>query len=131
MIKRTPQEWADFLGMFFAMDRELRWYFYEKKPEIVDGYWDGPSFNWLEIPFIAVDWTGNWKDSLHEPQKMHDKCTINAPVQLDNLDNKVCDYYIVHKYDIKSMLDKGWELYGNPFAIEGAVYQAMIRRENT
>lgn len=131
MIKRTPQEIADLFGCYLVKDSDGDWFGFLERPIHNHYTWYVPNNNnsfCISIEESLIDWQGDWNDSLHEPQKMHDKCTINAPVQLDNLDNKVCDYYIVHKYDIKSMLDKGWELYGNPFAIEGAVYQAMIRR---
>ena len=37
MIKRTPQEIADFWKCYVAMDRNGKWNIYENRPAIEDG----------------------------------------------------------------------------------------------
>ena len=38
MIKRTPQEIADFFGCYVARDADRRWHIFKEKPELTLGY---------------------------------------------------------------------------------------------
>ena len=77
MIKRTPQEIADFFGCYVAMDKSGRWYVYRNKPERreKDSFWFEPlSFSLylndslIDIP-ASHDWTTLYEPAIKEKVK--------------------------------------------------------------
>lgn len=70
MIKKTPQEIADFFGCYVAMDKSGRWYVYRNKPERreKDSFWFEPlSFSlYLNDSLIDIPANHDWH-TLYEP----------------------------------------------------------------
>ena len=71
MIKRTPQEIADFFGCYVAMDVDGEWCAYSEEPQIdrTRDLWDAPHFYkflYLEPDFIDIPANHDWH-TLYEP----------------------------------------------------------------
>lgn len=78
MIKRTPQEIADFFGCYVAMDKDGDWFAYSEEPLIyrIRDYWDTlhsykdiylrPDF--IDIP-ASHDWTTLYEPAIKEKVK--------------------------------------------------------------
>ena len=137
MIKRTPQEIADFFQCYVAQDENGLWYINGCKPElkIEKGYWkpqrtpDDFEINIFSILVSAPadhDWT-----HLYEPRKAD-----NAPHQSEVFIHK--EYRIVkaHKeinpeafaQGVAVWLNSGWKPCGGiAFDKDGCPYQAMVR----
>ena len=137
MNKHTPQEWADITGCYVARDRDRQCFdLYEEKPEInnKEGWWEDTVGNVGSIPRDLVkedldtyDWT-----TLYEPRKVD-----NAPHQSEVfiepkyvLLGEFCPETLMQK--VNEYLDKGYRLYGNPWAGPDTGYgyihyQAMVR----
>lgn len=93
MIKRTPQEVADFYqGYVFNSCSALSWVVTPDKPKIVNGEWtwDHDSILWFALPVYALDVPVNhhWTH-LYEPQGKEGKTSGNFPCS----DNKSKDCY--------------------------------------
>ena len=147
MIKRTPQEIADFFGGYVAQDKSDRWYVYQKRPRISIDTWDSNGGDiciigddLLDIP-ADHDWT-----VLYEP-RLDNKSEINYQNQPE-VDNKAPHQSEVHvekeyvllgefqpgtlMYKVNELLKDGFRLYGNtwtgPDSSYGYIhYQAMVR----
>lgn len=88
-MKRTPQEWADFLGWFVAKDIFGKFLAYEYEPKKVHGGWKPTKgavfdigilegvFSW-EMYFIKAEYGTNWFNSLKRPR--------NIPIQMEKGD---------------------------------------------
>lgn len=78
MIKRTPQEIADFFGCYVVMDKSGRWYVYRNKPERreKDNVWDNLTGYclYLDCYFVDIpanhDWTTLYEPALTEKKKV-------------------------------------------------------------
>ena len=57
MIKRTPQEIADFFQCYVAQDEDGDWYMYKDKPMRNEdrGIWVGSIDDPLRIPYMTVE----------------------------------------------------------------------------
>ena len=92
MIKRTPQEIADFFGCYVAQDKDGDWYIYEKAPalELFDAMWKdgGRSAKTPHEAFMAVPDDHDWTH-LYEPQGKEGKTSGKFPCS----DNKSKDCY--------------------------------------
>lgn len=151
MIKRTPQEIADFFQCYVAMDRNGEWNIYENRPAIKNGmsFWVADSGFDAEINKVLLevpadhDWT-----HLYEPQPCSEKPadSINkeasysekAPVS-ENKPDHTSEIYtekefkLIPAFDparleamISDYLNEGFTLYGNPFVVEDRNYGPMI-----
>lgn len=138
MIKRTPQEIADFFKCYVAMDADGEWVMYEEKPKRFDVYWNLPNGHSQSLfeSFIEDIENHDWKDSLHEPS------TKDAP-HISEVHTHM-EYQVVTDPDagelfkrINALLSKGWRPQGG-IAVEHLesneddpsgyiLYQAMVR----
>lgn len=137
MIKRTPQEIADFYGCYVAMTEDGYWYMYEKKPKRLDGYWDSPD-GYSQI----------LSDSFMKDTEDHDWTVLIEPSTKDAAHisevHTHMEYQVVTDPDagelfkrINALLSKGWRPQGG-VAVEHLesdedcssgyiLYQAMVR----
>lgn len=79
MIKRTPQEIADFFGCYVAMDKNGEWYYFEDKPKIdnIDSQWHDCNYSGDCIhiriesinPPVGHDWTTLYEPTLKKKTK--------------------------------------------------------------
>lgn len=135
MIKRTPQEIADFFGCYVTQDEKGRWRLFCAKPIIYKGLdntiaWDSEYEQSLLISCLIDVPKGHNCKYLYEPQKQD-----TAPHQSEVHTHK--EYQIVcgdecgeGRYisdSVNKKLSEGWELYGTPFYGNGYIYQAMVR----
>lgn len=152
MIKRTPQEIADFFQCYVAQDESGEWYMYKDKPMRNEdrGIWVGSIDDPLRIPWMTIDipadhdWTHLYEPRPYSP-KSTDSDNKEAPYswkQVDS-DNKASHQSQVHVHQeyallsyyspeglgkaVNGFLSDGWKLYGNPFVGERCFYQAMVR----
>ena len=76
MIKRTPQEIADFFQCYVAQDEDGDWYMYKDKPMRNEdrGIWVGSIDDPLRIPYMTVEIPDNhfWT-MLYEPRSCSEK----------------------------------------------------------
>ena len=98
MIKRTPQEIANFFQCYVAQDKDGDWYIYEKAPvaDLSEAIWrDGgrsavtPHEAFMDVP-KNHDWT-----KLYEPQGKEGKTEGDFPNSTEQAesDNKPAPYY--------------------------------------
>lgn len=96
MIKRTPQEIADFFGCYVAQDDKGAWYAYANKPDMIPatdhvrGYWNSvdDSCSCLLYECLFVPENHDWTE-LYEPQGKEGKTSGKFPCS----DNKSKDCY--------------------------------------
>lgn len=148
MIKRTPQEIADFFGGYVARDNDLRWHVFRDKPEKKLAYWrinNVKCGTYLNTEFIDTNLCDK-RVCLYEP-RLDNKSEINYQNQPE-VDNKAPHQSEVHvekeyvllgefqpgtlMYKVNELLKDGFRLYGNPWtgpdSIYGYIhYQAMVR----
>ena len=144
MIKRTPQEIADFCqGYVFNSCSALSWVVTPDKPKIVNGEWtwDHDSILWFSLPVYALDvpadhhWT-----HLYEPNYQKEADSDNKPDHLGEV--YVHKEYCVIRNETAArlcaqatrLIDKGYEPVGGiAIGYEYGVsprqffYQAMVR----
>lgn len=94
MIKRTPQEIADFLGCYVAMDTDGDWFAYSEKPQIDktgDCWYTLHSYKdvyLLRPDFIDIPINHNWH-TLYEPAlKEEGKSLLGKQQDFEFLTNK-------------------------------------------
>lgn len=96
MIKRTPQEIADFFGCYVAMAADGTWYITTEKPEKNTFDWKIQRYNrWHKIKDFMIDvpsdhdWT-----KLYEPQGKEGKTEEDSPyfTETADSDNKEAPY---------------------------------------
>ena len=117
MIKRTPQEIADFFQCYVAQDKDGEWYMYKDKPMRNEdrGIWVGSIADPLRIPYMTVEIPDNhfWT-TLYEPQPYSEKSAdfINkeasysekAPVS-ENKPDHLGEVYTHKEYRIEHSLE--------------------------
>lgn len=97
MIKRTPQEIADFYGCYVAQDKDGDWYIYEKAPvaDLSEAIWrdGGRSAETPHEAFMAVPENHDWT-KLYEPQGNQGKTEEDFPCSTERADsdNKEAPY---------------------------------------
>ena len=142
MIKRTPQEIADFFGCYIAMNKNGAWYGFNDKPELAENTWRVNNKGFTFIPETMIDFPFNhdWKQ-LYEPRKSD---VINGesgkncqkddlcPHQSEVHTHKECliiegESTLMLQYNVNFWLREGYELQGSPFVMNNHVYQAMVR----
>lgn len=110
MIKRTPQEIADFFQAYVAMNESGVWYLYEEEPRI-DKFktgWTGDGCYCISRSLIKKDKTIDWKDSLCEPRKINSTSDGETDTQLIRmLSNMMIASICTHEYtkDLKKIAD--------------------------
>ena len=140
MIRRTPQEIADFFQCYVAQDESGEWYMYKDKPirNEDSGIWVGSIEEPLRITYMTVeipsdhDWT-----ILYEQRPYSEKpadsinkeafCSGKAP-DSENKPDHASEVYIGERFvllgefqppalmqKVEEYLDKGYRLYGNPW----------------
>ena len=85
MIKRTPQEIADFFQGYIAMNENGYWYFYDEEP--CNNYkngWLGKRGRYIDNLLIKNDENIDWKDSL---------CKPNTDLGIESDIHSIADYY--------------------------------------
>lgn len=134
MIKKSPQEIADFFGCYVVEDKDGKWYIFQHKPVISEIYWiyESPGGGYecgMEITaIINAPVNHNWH-ILYEP-------AFKAPHQSEVYTHK--EYILIDASNQQALmeevtrkLNEGWVLYGYP-AIGADNYewnycQAMVR----
>lgn len=90
MIKRTPQEIADFYGCYVAQDKDGDWYIYEKAPvaDLSEAIWrdGGRSAETPHEAFMAVPENHDWT-KLYEPQGNQGKLKEDFPCSAETADS--------------------------------------------
>ena len=157
MIKRTPQEIADFFGCYVVQSKEGLWYMLNIKPEVEGNNWIGNgkySFG-LDEGLISISANHDWTH-LYEPRlsgtDTHEERMENARItHPENKPNHASEVFIYEEYTIISnpdlpilcrvineMMQEGWKLLGG-VAVEhiptsdgyatdrSFFYQAMVR----
>ena len=122
MIKRTPQEIADFFGCYVVMDKSGRWYVYRNKPEIVekDNVWDNLTGYCLYLDSYFIDTPANhdWH-TFYEPaekkkvkklvpydlSKKEDRDALRGKWVVWNYDG---DEYLISKFHHDDIFMDGW-----------------------
>ena len=149
MIKRTPQEIADFFGCYVARDNDLRWHVFRDKPEKKLAYWrinNVKCGTYLNTEFIDTSLCDK-RVCLYEPKKK-DSIEVFKDIQSrKDIDAKpdphASEVYVGPEYKmlcgdeagdggyigdlVNGYLAKGWRLYGAPFYGNGFIWQAMVR----
>ena len=151
MIKRTPQEIADFFQCYVAQDESGEWYMYKDKPMRNEdrGIWVGSIDDPLRIPYMTVEIPDNhfWT-ILYEPQSADSdnkeaSCSEKAPVS-ENKPDHLGEVYTHKEYRIvtahkeidsesfakgvMAWVERGWIPTGGiSFDKQGCPYQAMVR----
>ena len=156
MIKRGPQEIADFFQCYVAQDKDKYWFMYKDKPirNNFRGIWVGSIEDPLGIPYKTVEIPANhhWT-TLYEPQPYSEKSadfdnkeasySEKAPVS-ENKPDHLGEVYTHKEFQlvysdtpaglsdaVTKLIGRGWSLYSSPFAMAyGAEYylhQAMVR----
>ena len=158
MIKRLPQEIADFTGCWVAQTPTGHWFIAKKRPLLRSYGWFIRIENRYDLPdgFVNVPEGHSW-DYLYEPQGKEGKTEEDSPyfTETADSDNKEApysgkqadsdnkhqsqvhvhqEYAMLSYYSSESLtkavngfLGDGWKLYGNPFAGEACLYQAIVR----
>lgn len=144
MIKRTPQEIADFFGCYVAQDDKGAWYAYANKPDMIPatdhvrGYWnsvdDSCSCLLYECLFVPEnhDWTHLYKPSCSEKSADFDNKEASCSEKAPDSDNKPAHLGEVYTHKefqlvysdtpaglsdaVTNLIGRGWSLYGSPFA---------------
>ena len=146
MIKRTPQEIADFFQCYVAQDKDGDWYMYKDKPMRNEdrGIWVGSIADPLRIPYMTVEIPDNhfWT-ILYEPQSADsdnkeasysEKAPVseNKPAHTSEIYTEK-EFKLIPAFDparleamISDYLNDGFTLYGNPFVVEDRKYGPMI-----
>ena len=100
MIKRGPQEMADFFGCYVAQDEDGGWYMYKDKPIRNEdrGIWVGSIDDPLMIPYMTVEIPDNhlWT-MLYEPRP----CSEKAP-DSENKPEHLGEVYTHKEFRIES-----------------------------
>lgn len=149
MIRRTPQEIADFFGCYVAQDDNGWWWAYENKPILVEEQWEcnGMCFEIAENPIDIPDdhiWT-----KLYSPNvsKNPTGSTVSEMENVEDISEKETtredsaeitqakDSYVVAYGDciagltgsVNAYLSEGYKLYENLVVDNGEFYQSMIK----
>ena len=151
MIKRGPQEWADWTGCYVNQDKNGLWYLHKNKPELMlgEGYWNpqkGASDFEMNIFSLLISASAdhNWT-TLYKPRPYSEKSadSINkeasysekAPVS-ENKPGHLGEVYTHKEFQlvysdtpaglsdaVTKLIGRGWSLYSSPFAMAyGAEY---------
>ena len=157
MIKRTPQEIADFFGCYVAQDDKGAWYAYANKPDMIPatdhvrGYWNSvdDSCSCLLYECLSVpenhDWTHLYEPQSADSDNKEASCSEKAPVSENKPDHlgevyTHKEYRIEHSLEIEPLnnritylMNRGWKPQGginvnySPSLKTASYHQAMVR----
>lgn len=153
MIKRTPQEIADFFGCYVARDADRRWHIFKEKPELTLGYHRKENTlikNGIYLNPELINTDNVYKLAvLYEPQNITQKSQIINTESDENCQKSgLCphsdevythkEYRIVtaHKEidsesfskGVMAWIERGWVPSGGiSFDKQGCPYQALVR----
>lgn len=143
MIRRTPQEIADFFGCYVAQNGNGYWYAYEKEPTIVGTVWESPSNSgsgMIGMDLIArsdhPDWTKLYSPNVSEnPTGSTVSKTENVEVISEKETTSNKDDYVLAYGDciagltgsVNTYLSEGYMLCGNLVVDGNNFYQPMIK----
>lgn len=139
MIKRTPQEIADFFGCHIVQDADLSWLLFQEKPVKIESakVWGGEHSGRIYQELIDVPEGHGWY-TIYEPSKP-DKAPHQSEVHTHS------EYTVEHSYQlnplisrIKCLMNDGWKPQGGievehlpkseGYADDACYYyQAMVR----
>ena len=130
MIKRTPQEIADFFGYYVFSTDAKTWYVAHEAPKLRATGWICKKYNRLPPKIIDVPSDYDWTH-LYEPHNKSDACFADRA----DSDNKHHEYMIVtgNNYEYMNVLisnyraEDGWRPQGGIYFHDGVFYQAMVR----
>lgn len=141
MIRRKPQEIADFFGCYVAMNQDGAWYIFEEKPERQERTWriNNKRFAYLHSKLIDIPYPCDWK-RLYEPcvllpnknaRKTHEE-THEFPHQSEVYTHT--EYRVIANEDestlvenVNAYLAKGWIPIGGICVNDFGFLQAMVR----
>lgn len=144
MIKRSPQEIADFFGCYVAQDEAGSWFLYQDKPALINESWSVPenSILLLNEELINVPVNHHWR-CLYEPRMQKPERPDHASHQSEVFIHG--EYNVVKDGTLPGLaakvinrLNNGWKLQGG-VAVEylpesdgykegsETFYQAMVR----
>lgn len=152
MIKRSPQEIADFFGCYVAQDMSDRWYAYQKKPHMErKNTWvtdDGGSICMIGDDLFDIPDNHDWT-VLYEPRTTCEKRMENARATHEERTNPehIREVYTHKEYRIvsavadtedldtkvNSLIAEGWKPQGGVAIMQhddnhyDTFYQAMVR----
>ena len=153
MIRRTPQEIADFFGGYVVQSKEGLWYMLNSKPKVEGNNWIGNGESSIRINegLISVSVNHDWTH-LYEPQNITPESGIINEKSDENCQKSgLCphsgevythkEYIVVHDSFLSELaakvarhMENGWKLQGgvairHPENREDShtFYQAMVR----
>lgn len=153
MIRRTPQEIADFFGCYVAQDEDLSWWIYRNMPCIAKDSWvfsngmtveiDESLISLIEVPEDHV-WTKLYSPNVSENPTGSTVSEMEKVVGISEKETTKMDSakiaqatssYIVIYYDclegltenVNAYLSEGYVLCGNLVVDSNEFYQPMIK----
>ena len=141
MIKRLPQEIADFFGCYVAQDKSGDWYLYEKAPvlDLSEAMWidGGRSAKAPHEAFMAVTEDHDWKKLYSpKPADSDNKASHQSQVHVHQEYQVIADPGASNLFSrVNRLLADGWRPQGG-IAVEHIdgendsgyiLYQAMVR----
>lgn len=150
MIKRSPQEIADFFGCYVAQDNNGHWFVYQEEPTIKDTKWENlySAVASIGIAFVDIpnnhDWTKLYSPNVSENptgstvSKMENVVGISEKETTREDSAKIAqakDRYAVAYGDciegltgsVNAYLSEGYLLAENLVVDNGEFYQPMIK----
>ena len=140
MIKRLPQEIADFFGCYVAQDKSGDWYLYEKAPvlDLSEAMWidGGRSAKAPHEAFMAVTEDHDWKKLYSpKPADSDNKASHQSQVHVHQEYDVVCGGYPEQlSIKVTQLIHEGWKPVGGIVCLPPAhredsetFYQAMVR----
>ena len=141
MIKRTPQEIADFFGCYVAQDEAGSWFLYQDKPALINESWSVPENSILlrNEELINVPGNHHWR-CLYEPRMQKPERPDHASEVFIHKEYVVAEGNRTQDLSrkVNILLNHGWKLQGG-VAVEylpesdgykegsEIFYQAMVR----
>ena len=141
MIRRSPQEIADFFGCYVAQDEAGNWFLYQDKPALINESWSVPenSILLLNEELINVPVNHHWR-CLYEPRMQKPEMPDHASEVFIHKEYVVADGNRIQDLSkkVNVLLNHGWKLQGG-VAVEylpesdgykegsEIFYQAMVR----
>ena len=141
MIRRSPQEIADFFGCYVAQDEAGNWFLYQDKPALINESWSVPenSILLLNEELINVPVNHHWR-CLYEPRMQKPERPDHASEVFIHKEYVVAEGNRTQDLSrkVNILLNHGWKLQGgvtvehlpisDGYVEDGAVfYQAMVR----
>ena len=152
MIKRTPQEIADFFGCYVAQDENGEWWVYVNKPILEEDHWATSNEDAFEIGDLPIEievpkdhvWTKLYSPNVSENPT---GSTVSEMENVEDISEKETtredsaeitqakDSYVVAYGDciagltgsVNAYLSEGYFTLGNLVIDKGEFYQSMIK----